>query len=85
MTTRQCGQSNYRFNKLTAYALYTEHPKGGNKSKVLESTLGYNQFNVSNLIFKVKKGMKINMVKMLSSDGFGQHIAIDIPVTGQNG
>lgn len=68
-----------------AYALYAEHPKGSSKSKVFESALGYNQFNVSDLISKVKEGMDINTIKMLSSDSFGQRIAIDMPITGQDG
>lgn len=33
-------------NKLTEYALNPEHPVGGNKAKVFESALGYNQSNV---------------------------------------
>lgn len=52
-------------NKLTSYALNTEHPVGGNKAKVFESALGYNQSNVADLITKVQDGIKNNPVKML--------------------
>jgi len=59
--------------------------KGVVNQKFFESVLGYNQFNVSDLISKVKEGMDINTIKMLSSDSFGQRIAIDMPITGQDG
>lgn len=72
-------------NKLTSYALNTEHPVGGNKAKVFESALGYNQSNVADLITKVQDGVKNNPVKMLSSDKYGQRMAVEMPITGPNG
>lgn len=72
-------------NKLTSYALNTDHPVGGNKAKVFESALGYNQSNVTDLITKVQDGVKNNPVKMLSSDKYGQRMAIEMPITGPNG
>lgn len=72
-------------NKLTSYALNTDHPVGGNKAKVFESALGYNQSNVADLITKVQDGVKNNPVKMLSSDKYGQRMAIEMPITGPNG
>jgi len=72
-------------NKVTSYALNTEHPTGGNKAKVFESALGYNQSNAADLIAKVQEGVKMNPVKMGSSDKFGQRMTIDMPITGPNG
>lgn len=72
-------------NKLTSYALNKDHPVGGNKAKVFESALGYNQSNVADLITKVQNGVKNNPVKMLSSDKYGQRMAIEMPITGPNG
>ncbi|MEJ4044317.1 two-partner secretion domain-containing protein [Erwinia sp. SLM-02] len=72
-------------NKVTSYALNSEHPVGGNKAKVFESALGYNQSNAADLITKVQEGVKSNSVKMGSSDKFGQRMTIDMPITGPNG
>ena len=36
--------------KLTEYALNPNHPVGGNKAKVFESALGYNQSNADDLM-----------------------------------
>ncbi|WP_343464431.1 DUF6883 domain-containing protein [Pantoea sp.] len=72
-------------NKVTSYALNSEHPVGGNKAKVFESALGYNQSNAADLIAKVQEGVKSNPVKMGSSDKFGQRMTIDMPITGPNG
>ena len=46
---------NARINpkKLTEYALNPEHPVGGNKAKVFESTLGYNKSNADDLMNEV--------------------------------
>ena len=41
--------------KITGYALNTEHPVGGNKAKVFQSALGFNQSNVDKLIKKINK------------------------------
>lgn len=70
---------------ITSYALNTEHPVGGNKAKVFEFALGYNQSNVADLITKVQDGVKNNPVKMLSSDKYGQRMAVEMPITGPNG
>lgn len=42
-------------NKVTSYALNSEHSVGGNKAKVFESALGYNQSNAGGLIEKVQE------------------------------
>ncbi|WP_339374722.1 DUF6883 domain-containing protein [Photorhabdus australis] len=72
-------------NKVTSYALNTEHPVGGNKAKVFESALGYNQSNATDLISKIQAGTKTNTAILGNVDKFGQRITIDMPITGPNG
>lgn len=72
-------------NKVTSYALNTEHPVGGNKAKVFESALGYNQANAGELIAKVQEGARLYPAKLGTADKFGQRVTIDMPITGPNG
>lgn len=72
-------------NKVTSYALNTTHPVGGNKAKVFESALGYNQTNAGALIAKVQEGAKLYPAQLGKADKFGQRITIDMPITGPNG
>ena len=45
-------------DKITSYALNPNHPVGGDKAKVFESALGYNQSNALDLISKIQIGAK---------------------------
>jgi hypothetical protein len=72
-------------NKVTSYALNTGHPVGGNKAKVFESALGYNQSNANELISKIQAGAKTNTAVLGKADNHGQRITIDMPITGANG
>lgn len=72
-------------SNVTSYALNTAHPVGGNKAKVYESALGYNQTNAASLITKVQEGATLYPAKLGASDKFGQRITIDMPITGPNG
>ncbi|MCW2255569.1 filamentous hemagglutinin [Providencia alcalifaciens] len=72
-------------NKITSYALNPNHPVGGDKAKVFESALGYNQSNALDLISKIQVGAKSNNAVLNSADKFGQRITIDMPITGSNG
>lgn len=72
-------------NKVTSYALNSEHPVGGNKARVFESALGYNQSNAGGLIEKVQEGAQLYPAKLGAADKFGQRITIDMPITGPNG
>lgn len=72
-------------NKLISYALNPDHPIGGNKARVFESALGYNQSNVGDLITKVQAGAVSNPAVILTADKFGQRMAVDMPITGVNG
>ena len=72
-------------NKVTSYALNPAHPVGGNKAKVFESALGYNQANAGGLIAKVQEGAQLYPAKLGAADKFGQRITIDMPITGPNG
>ena len=71
--------------KLTEYALNPNHPVGGNKAKVFESALGFNQSNASALMTQLQKGV-MNVTPVAGKvDKFGARFTLDIPVTGPLG
>jgi hypothetical protein len=71
--------------KLTEYALNPNHPVGGNKAKVFESALGFNQSNASSLMTQLQKGA-MNVTPVAGKvDKFGARFTLDIPVTGPLG
>jgi hypothetical protein len=72
-------------NKLTGYALNNEHPVGGNKAKVFESALGYNQSNADDLMRQVYDKLPSNKAVLGKLDQYGQRYTVDIPITGPNG
>jgi hypothetical protein len=72
-------------NKLTSYALNPLHPVGGDKARVFESALGYNQSNAAQLIGKIQQGALTNPAVMGKADQFGQRFTVDMPITGPNG
>lgn len=72
-------------NKLTEYALNPEHPVGGNKAKVFESALGYNQSNASGLMEQIYEKLPQNEAILGKLDQYGQRYTVDIPITGPNG
>ena len=72
-------------NKLTGYALNPEHPVGGNKARVFESALGYNQSNASDLMNQIYEKLPQNEAVLGKLDQYGQRYTADIPITGPNG
>ena len=72
-------------DKLIKYALNSEHPIGGNKAKVFESALGYNQSNADSLIKQVYDKLPNSKAILGKLDTFGQRYTIDMPITGLNG
>ncbi|MES2928519.1 MAG: hypothetical protein V4843_16970 [Pseudomonadota bacterium] len=72
-------------NKLTSYALNPLHPVGGNKARVFESVLGYNQSNADQLIGKIQQGVLTNPAVLGKADQFGQRFTVDMSITGPNG
>ncbi|MEO0510058.1 MAG: DUF6883 domain-containing protein [Verrucomicrobiota bacterium] len=71
--------------KLTDYALNPNHPVGGNKAKVFESALGYNQSNAQGLLKQLQQGVLNNTPVAGKVDNFGSRFTVDIPVTGPGG
>nr|WP_249025297.1 DUF6883 domain-containing protein [Neisseria canis] len=71
--------------KIKGYALNTEHPVGGNKAKVFQSALGFNQSNADELIEKIQQGVCENPATLGKCDEHGQRYTVDIPMTGPNG
>ena len=72
-------------NKLTGYALNPEHPVGGNKARVFESALGYNQSNANDLMNQIYEKLPQNEAILGKLDQYGQRYTSDIPITGPNG
>ena len=71
--------------KLTEYALNPEHPVGGNKAKVFESTLGYNKSNAEDLMKQVYSKLNESEAVVGKLDQYGQRYTVDMNITGPNG
>jgi filamentous hemagglutinin len=72
-------------NKLNSYALNLQHPVGGDKARVFQSALGFNQSNATQLLGKIQQGVLTNPAVMGKVDQFGQRFTVDMPITGPNG
>lgn len=71
--------------KLTDYALNPNHPVGGNKAKVFESALGYNQSNADDLMRQIYEKLPSSEAILGKLDQYGQRYTVDILITGPNG
>ena len=71
--------------KITESALNPEHPVGGNKAKVFESALGYNQSNADDLMRQIYDKLPSNEAVLGKLDQYGQRYTVDISITGPNG
>ncbi len=71
--------------KLSGYALNPEHPVGGNKAKVFESTLGYNKSNADDLMKQVYSKLSESESVIGKLDQYGQRYTVDMNITGPNG
>ncbi|MBI3898836.1 MAG: LysM peptidoglycan-binding domain-containing protein [Gammaproteobacteria bacterium] len=71
--------------KLAEYALNPEHPVGGNKAKVFESTLGFTRNNADDLMDQLRQGVVNNTPIPGKVDRFGSRFTVDIPVVGPAG
>ncbi|MCL2852871.1 MAG: hypothetical protein FWE20_07545 [Defluviitaleaceae bacterium] len=72
-------------NKLTGYALNPNHPHGGDKARVFNNALGYNQSNSNQLIAQVKRNLPRNEAVAGIRDTHGQRFTVDMQITGPNG
>jgi hypothetical protein len=72
-------------NKITGYALNPDHPVGGNKARVFDSALGFNQDNADDLMSQIERGVTENEPVPGVADQYGQRFTVDIPVTGPKG
>lgn len=70
--------------KLMEYALNPNHPVGGNKAKVFESALGYNQSNADDLMKQIYEKLPSSEAVLGKLDEYGQRYTVDIPITGPN-
>ncbi|WP_336297449.1 DUF6883 domain-containing protein [Serratia rubidaea] len=70
---------------VTSYALNSEHPVGGDKAKIFESALGYNQSNADILAGRIQQGIMNNPATLGLNDKFGQRMTVDMSISGING
>ncbi len=84
-TLRGAGRAVADTRKFTDYALNPAHPVGGNKARVFERALGYNQSNWQGLRDSLLRGLRQARVQPGRADQFGARFTADIPVTGPNG
>ena len=71
--------------KITNYALDPNHPVGGNKAKVFESSLGYNQSNSDSLIAQIKQQLPNSEAVLGVKNEYGQRFTVDMQIKGPNG
>lgn len=72
-------------NKVTGYALNPDHPVGGNKARVFDSALGFNQDNADDLMSQIQRGVTENEPVPGVVNEYGERFTVDIPVTGPKG
>jgi len=65
--------------------LNPEYPVGGNKAKVFDSALGYNQSNADGLMNQIYEKLPQTESVLGKVDNYGQRYTVDIPITGPNG
>jgi len=72
-------------NKIVNYALNPNHPVGGDKARVFESALGFNQSNANQLVTQIKQQLPSSNARLGVRDQYGQRFTVDMPITGPNG
>ena len=71
--------------KLTSYALYQNHPKGKHKAHVFADRLGFTVENYEPLLRQIETRALDNEAELLRTDQYGQHIRVDLIITGISG
>lgn len=71
--------------KIIGYALNKDHPVGGNKARVFESSLGFTQKNADQLLDQIRKGVLTNDAIPGKIDEYGTRFTVDIMVKGPAG
>lgn len=84
-TLRGAGRAVADTRKFTEYALNPAHPVGGNKARVFERALGYNQSNWQGLRDQLLRGLRQVPVRPGTVDQYGTRFTTDILVRGPNG
>ena len=72
-------------NKIVNYALNPNHPEGGNKARVFESALGFNQSNANQLIASIREQLPNSRAIPGRLDQHGQRFTVDMLIVGPNG
>ncbi len=72
-------------DKLLQYALNKTHPKGRHKAIIFEKALGYTTNNYQSLIQQIEQRSLKSTATLQRSDEHGQHVRVDLLITGING
>ena len=71
--------------KFYGYSLNPNHVTGGNKARVFERALGYNQSNADQLISQIRRNLPNNNAVIGLRDNYGQRFTVDMQIRGVNG
>lgn len=71
--------------KIIGYALNKDHPVGGNKARVFESSLGFTQKNADQLLDQIRKGVLVNDAIPGRINEYGTRFTVDVMVKGPAG
>lgn len=71
--------------KISGYALNPDHPYGGNKAKVFESSLGFKQEHSQELQRQIRDGIARYQAELGDATQYGQNVYVDMPVSGIGG
>ncbi|MGH2594192.1 MAG: DUF6883 domain-containing protein [Anaerolineae bacterium] len=72
-------------SKLSQYALNPQNERGRHKAKVFEQTLGYTQRDHSDLAQQIENSALEGEAEIMRADRFGQHVRVDLDITGVAG
>lgn len=66
--------------KLRAYCLNKDHPRGKHKARVFESVLGITAEDTENLIIQIKERIQEAACEAQEGDAYGQRYTVDIEI-----
>ena len=84
-TLPNCKNAHIDPNKIINYVLNPNHPVGGNKARVFESALGFNQSNANQLMTQIQQLLPNSSAILGTKDPYGQRFTVDMRITGPNG
>ena len=71
--------------KLSGYALDSEHPVGGHKARKFKSALGFESAHVKEIVEQIRGMLPSSEATKGRADHHVQRFSVDMPLTGPNG